>query len=107
MQITLNQAEIEKAIIAFVGEQGISITGKNVAVTLTAGRAPNGMSASIDISNDEIPKRAVIEVIDAAVKEATGLTFNQAVAKEEPPPFVVDQSTDDTASESKPLFGKN
>jgi hypothetical protein len=55
MQITLNQDEIEKAIITFVGNQGISITGKHVDVTLIAGRAPNGMSASINISNDDAP----------------------------------------------------
>lgn len=55
MQITLNQDEIEKAIITFVASQGISITGKNVDVTLIAGRAPNGMSASINISNDDRP----------------------------------------------------
>jgi len=55
MQVTLNQAEIERAIIAFVGNQGISITGKNVEVTLVAGRGPQGMTASIDISNDDLP----------------------------------------------------
>jgi len=53
MQITLNQKEIETAIINFVGSQGISITGKHVDVTLVAGRGPSGMSASIDISNDD------------------------------------------------------
>jgi hypothetical protein len=58
MQITLNQDEIEKAIITFVGNQGISITGKHVDVTLIAGRAPNGMSASINISNDDVPSQA-------------------------------------------------
>lgn len=53
MQITLNQDEIEVAIKNFVGQQGISIIGKRTEVTLIAGRAPNGMSASINISDDE------------------------------------------------------
>ena len=65
MQITLNQSEIENAIITFVGSQGIAITGKNVDVTLTAGRGPNGMSASIDISNDAAkPKKIIAEVAE-------------------------------------------
>lgn len=52
MQVTLNQKEIETAIITFVGNQGISTVGKRTEVTLIAGRAPNGMSASIEISDD-------------------------------------------------------
>lgn len=111
MQITLNENEIKRAIIAFVSDQGISITGKNVEVSLTAGRAPNGMSASIDISNDDpVPlKNVVVNVTEEApAKEATGLVFNQAVGKAESageesgPPF-----DDNAAQENKPLFGKN
>lgn len=102
MQITLNQDEIEKAIITFVGNQGISITGKHVDVTLIAGRAPNGMSASINISNDDAPSNAIIPR-----KLSTGAAVNTTT--------VIDMSdeADDTevASESeevtaaRPLFG--
>lgn len=52
MKIEINQDEIKRAIIDFVDKQGITITGKNVDVTLVAGRSPAGMSATIDISND-------------------------------------------------------
>lgn len=51
MQITLNQREIEQALISYVGSQGIVITGK-VGVSLIAGRGPNGVTATIDITND-------------------------------------------------------
>jgi hypothetical protein len=51
MQITLNQAEIESVIISYISDQGISITGKSVSVSLTAGRGVNGMTASINITD--------------------------------------------------------
>jgi hypothetical protein len=84
MQITLNQDEIEKAIITFVGNQGISITGKHVDVTLIAGRAPNGMSASINISNDDAPSNVA--------------TPRKLMA----PTTVVEVSDEDTGVENEP-----
>ena len=51
MQITLNEKEIKKAIVAYVAGR-VEITG-DVVVNLTAGRSPNGMSAAIDINEDE------------------------------------------------------
>jgi hypothetical protein len=53
MQIILNDSEIKKALVAYVSTQGISIANADVDVTLTAGRGPNGMSATIDISPSE------------------------------------------------------
>jgi len=126
MQITLNQKEIEKAIISFVGNQGIAITGKHVNVTLVAGRGPNGMSASIDISNDdpvtnvptpraepkEVPEEEkptpkkrgrkksepVTEEETESVEEAAP-TF-ETESESESKPEVADEEDDD-----KPLFG--
>lgn len=86
MQITLNQEEIEKAIITFVGNQGISITGRHVDVTLIAGRAPNGMSATINISNDDTPSLVPIP----------------RSAKSVVAPTVVEISDDEPASEDEP-----
>ena len=100
MQITLNQEEIEKAIITFVGNQGISITGKHVDVTLIAGRAPNGMSASINISNDDTPSNILTPRKlnpGAAVTTATVID----VADEDTD--VVDEPEEVTAA--RPLFG--
>ena len=100
MQITLKQSEIEEAIIAYVGNQGISITGKNVAVSLVAGRAPNGMSACIDISNDDEPT-TVLDISDMKPEkvEKPGLTFNKPVAENSP-------INEETTPAEKPLFGK-
>jgi hypothetical protein len=91
MQITLNQDEIERAIITFVGNQGISITGKNVDVTLIAGRAPNGMSATINISNDDMPtstptprKAAAPTVVEVTEVETTPVDEPEEVTAQRP-----------------------
>lgn len=101
MQITLNQQEIEKAIIAYIGNQGIVITG-NTTVTLVAGRAPNGMSATIDISNESAAAKTVVEVADT--KEQPGLSF---VASASQDTEVTDTVTEDVKPANKPLFGKD
>jgi hypothetical protein len=66
MQITLNQDEIEKAIVEFVANQGISITG-NVDVKLTAGRGPNGTTAVIDITGGDDKPEAKPETVSGGL----------------------------------------
>lgn len=66
MQVTLNQTEIETAIISYIAEQGISITGRKVAVSLLAGRGVNGMSATIDIKNEGEEDEETAETPQAA-----------------------------------------
>lgn len=102
MQITLNQDEIEKAIITFVGNQGISITGKHVDVTLIAGRAPNGMSASINISNDDAPNLVTPRKTATFGASATAATVID-VADEDTDTEVENESEEVTAA--RPLFG--
>jgi len=56
MQITVDQTEIEQAIKNFIGHQGIAIENKELSVTLTAGRGPSGITASVDMTNiGELP----------------------------------------------------
>lgn len=90
MQITLNQSEIEKAIVTYVGNQGISITGKRVDVVLIAGRGANGMSASLDIFDEEQP------VVGNTVIDVSS---DKVTAEEESP---VADPVDDA---QQPLFG--
>lgn len=50
MKITLNDGEIEEALISYIGTQGIDIQDKDIEVNFTAGRKDgNGNTASIDI----------------------------------------------------------
>jgi hypothetical protein len=100
MQITLNQDEIEKAIITYVGNQGISITGKHVDVTLIAGRAPNGMSASINISNDDVPAANIM-----TPRKTFGAATVIEVASSETEEDKAEEETYNV-EEQRPLFGK-
>lgn len=99
MQITLNQQEIEKAIISYVGQQGIAITGKNVSVSLSAGRGENRMSATIEISNDgpseKTPKSIACAEPAAEETEQMDLPFDTSMPEPSP---AADLS-------EKPLFG--
>lgn len=56
MQIQLRQTEIVEALKQFVTKQGITLTGKVVDITFTAGRKESGISADISIEEPgEIP----------------------------------------------------
>ena len=49
MQISLNQTEIEKAVVNYIAEQGITIAYKDITVTFSAGRGENRLTADINI----------------------------------------------------------
>lgn len=55
MQIQLKQPEIVSALKQFISSQGISLLGKNVDISFTAGRKEAGLSADISIEDAEIP----------------------------------------------------
>ena len=55
MQINLKQPEIEQALRAYVVAQGISLHGKDLTISFTAGRRESGISAEISIDDVEIP----------------------------------------------------
>ena len=49
MQISLNQTEIETAVVNYIAEQGITIAYKDITVTFSAGRGENRLTADINI----------------------------------------------------------
>jgi hypothetical protein len=51
MQITLDQTEMETAVVAYIKDQGLCLGSTEPKITFTAGRAPSGMTASIELSN--------------------------------------------------------
>lgn len=59
MQVILIQNEIEDAIEAYVSNQGINLSGRQLEVDLTAGRGSSGFTATIDISNEDTEVPAV------------------------------------------------
>lgn len=55
MQVQLKQAEIITALKQYISGQGISIFGKDVSISFTAGRKEAGISADITIEDPAIP----------------------------------------------------
>lgn len=53
MNLTLSDAEIKQAITDYVGNQGISLSGKSVSVDIKSGRKGNGYSAAIIIGDKD------------------------------------------------------
>jgi hypothetical protein len=49
MQINLVQSEIQEALTEFISNQGFDVSGKDVVVTMIAGRGEKGHSANIEI----------------------------------------------------------
>ena len=49
MKINLVQSEIQEALTEFVSNQGFDVSGKDVIVTMIAGRGKKGHSANIEI----------------------------------------------------------
>jgi len=79
LKIDLNQSEIETALVAYIADQGIDLTGKSIEVSLVAGRGVNGHSASIEISNAV----AVVTGLPTS-SEATDAPVLKEDVKEEP-----------------------
>ena len=51
MKVTLNDREIDEALVEYVANQGISLGDKTVSVTIVSGRGSNGDSAIITIED--------------------------------------------------------
>lgn len=54
LTITVDADAIKEALVAYVAAQGLSLEGKDVDVSITAGRGPNGFSANIDITTPTV-----------------------------------------------------
>jgi hypothetical protein len=65
LNISLNNAEIEEALVAYIGEQGISISNKAVSVKMTAGRGNNSYSAAIEIAPTTAPVTSITSASEA------------------------------------------
>lgn len=108
MQITINQEEIEEAIKTYVATQGINVDGKDVSVSLVAGRGANGMSAAIEISPAKYRDDLVSP--DPTYTTADNTTFNDTANAGDAETLTKQTHSDDDdpvlVEDETPLFGK-
>ncbi len=83
MQINLKQPEIEQALRAYIMAQGISLHGKDLTISFTAGRRESGISAEISIDDVEIPGYTNDMPTTAPTKAAPVLTLTTAASEAE------------------------
>ena len=83
MHIQLKQAEISEALKQYIIAQGISLVGKSLDISFTAGRKGTGMSADLTINDSapEIPGFSTNEPEAPAAAKPT-LVAVQPVAQE-------------------------
>jgi hypothetical protein len=60
LQVSLDQADVETAILAYIESQGIdlAVDGMHTVLTFTSARQPNGIRVSVDMVEDAQPKQA-------------------------------------------------
>ena len=66
MQVNLKQAEIITALKQYITNQGISLVGKTVDISFTAGRKEAGLSAEISIEDSDLPEFVSSETTEAS-----------------------------------------
>lgn len=76
--ITLSQSDLEEALLKYIQGLGVSTTGADISIDLTAGRGANGFSAAInldfpkkpDIPTGLIPRKGeILRHMEGMVKE--------------------------------------
>lgn len=78
MQVQLKQSEIVTALKQYISGEGISLQGKTVDMTFTAGRKEAGISVEISIDDAGIPdffKDESEDTAQAPAPAATGLSL--------------------------------
>ena len=114
MIINLKQTEIELALRAYVVAQGISLHGKDLSISFTAGRRESGISAEISIDDVEIPGYTNTVAEEVEVNKAPTISLAPAATTvtpvEEAQQVPQEEAQEDAApvAEAKPtvsLFG--
>ena len=85
MKLTFDSSEIEQALISYVSTQGIDLADKNVTVSMTAGRGPNGHTAELDITTKkETNLSAIPTPVSTDSKEAHTPLLDELTEDSEP-----------------------
>lgn len=112
MQFTLNNTDVQKAIVAHVQTLGLNLTDRKVGVTLVAGRKGAGATAIVSIDEDSAPAAVAATPVakTKAAKSVSGSvspepTFEAQVPETEPAEEVVAE-TSAAVAPGKSLFGE-
>jgi len=85
MKLTFDSSEIEQALISYVSSQGIDLSDKNVSVSMTAGRGPNGHTAELNITHKkESNLSAIPPPVSIDSKEADTSMLDEVIEEYEP-----------------------
>ena len=109
MQIQLKQTEIIAALKQYITGQGISLNGKSVDISFTAGRKEAGITADISIEDagvipgfedaQEDGAKPVLTVVPAAPETKAA---EEAAPEVQEPPFAADQPEEAPAVKTPP-----
>lgn len=102
LTITIDYEAIQEALVAYIANQGLDITNKEVNVQMTAGRGANGYSAAITIisntpSNTSIPDETITTEVEYSKDPLEGV--EEEVYVEE-----IEEETDTEDSVATSLF---
>lgn len=99
MQIQLKQTEIVAALKQYIATSGISLSGKTVNISFTAGRKEAGITADISVEDAEIP--GFTDAEEEAAKPVLSVVKNDPdpvqEAKIEPAPEVAEPAAKTTS----------
>lgn len=82
LNISLDNEQIEKAIIAYISASGIDTKNKNIEVVMIAGRKGSGIKADVSIKPEQltldlvVPVEETVEPIEE-IEETEESTTNQ------------------------------
>jgi hypothetical protein len=99
MQIQLKQTEIIAALKQYITIQGISLSGKSVDISFTAGRKEAGITADISIEDagqpipgfEDSPEDAVKPVLTVVPTPPEAKAAEEQAPAVEEPPFATDE----------------
>lgn len=100
MQIQLKQTEIIAALKQYISGQGISLSGKSVDISFTAGRKEAGITADISIEDagvipgfEDAQDETVKPVLTVVPTVPETKASEEAAPAVEEPPFATEEAT--------------
>lgn len=96
MTVELTQPDIETAIKEHLNKNGVDTTGKHVDISVTAGRKPGGLRASVNITAAPVAAEEPANIEEVVEEPIGSETTTESTAEPE-----------DAATAGKAIFGNN